>query len=169
MQLAAASPEIREAVAWLAGCLDDPSPAVREHVVTVAEDDRAPLTVEATALHVDRGRALAAAPGITVLVAAGEPSPGTDRLAAWLAREEEQDRPLGALRRLGDAHAAVLTGLALGAGEQGLALICDGPAATACAALAVAIEPALRLRVLAVDAHADAVVSVLRVATAAAR
>jgi hypothetical protein len=167
MQLAAASPELREAVAWLAGCLDDPQPAVRERVVAVEDDDPAPLTVEATALHVDRGRALAAAAGVTVLVAAGDSSPGTERLASWLAAEE-QERPLGALRRLGDARAAVLTGLALGAGEQGVALVCDGPAATVCAALAIAIEPALRLRVLAVDANADAVVSVLRVATAAA-
>jgi hypothetical protein len=166
VQLAAAPTEVREAVAWLAGCLGDSHPAVHERIVAVAEDDPARLTVGATALHVDRGRALAAAEGVTVLVAAAESSPGTERLASWFA-DAEHDGPLGALRRLGDARAAVLTGLALGAGEQGLALVCNGPAAVTCAALAVAIEPELRARVLAADADADTVVTVLRVAAAA--
>ncbi len=57
--------------------------------------------------------------------------------------------PLSALRRLGGGEIAVLCGLALGAGEQGLAYVCDGLIATAAAALAVAIEPGLRPRLLA--------------------
>lgn len=57
--------------------------------------------------------------------------------------------PLGALRRLGGGDLAVLCGLALGAGEHGLAYVCDGSIATAAAALAVAVEPDLRPRLLA--------------------
>ncbi|CAA9524354.1 MAG: Nicotinate-nucleotide--dimethylbenzimidazole phosphoribosyltransferase, partial [uncultured Solirubrobacteraceae bacterium] len=57
--------------------------------------------------------------------------------------------PLGALRRLGGGEIAVLCGLALGAGEQGLAYVCDGLIATAAAAVAVALEPDLRGRLLA--------------------
>jgi nicotinate-nucleotide--dimethylbenzimidazole phosphoribosyltransferase len=57
--------------------------------------------------------------------------------------------PLGALRRLGGGEIAVLCGLALGAGEQGLAYVCDGLIATAAAAMAVAVEPGLAPRLLA--------------------
>jgi nicotinate-nucleotide--dimethylbenzimidazole phosphoribosyltransferase len=57
--------------------------------------------------------------------------------------------PLGALRRLGGGEIAVLCGLALGAGEQGLAYVCDGLIATAAAAVAVAVEPGLAPRLLA--------------------
>ncbi len=57
--------------------------------------------------------------------------------------------PLGALRRLGGGDIAVLCGLALGAGEQGLAYVCDGLIATAAAGLAVAVEPGLAPRLLA--------------------
>jgi nicotinate-nucleotide--dimethylbenzimidazole phosphoribosyltransferase len=57
--------------------------------------------------------------------------------------------PLGALRRLGGGDIAVLCGLALGAGEHGLAYVCDGLIATAGAAVAAAVEPALRPRLLA--------------------
>ncbi len=57
--------------------------------------------------------------------------------------------PLGALRRLGGGDIAVLCGLALGAGEQGLAYVCDGLIATAAAGLAVAVEPSLAPRLLA--------------------
>jgi len=58
-------------------------------------------------------------------------------------------RPLAALRCLGGGDIAVLTGLALGAGEHGLGYVCDGLAATAAAAVAVAVEPDLRERLLA--------------------
>ena len=57
--------------------------------------------------------------------------------------------PLGALRRLGGGEIAVLCGLALGAGEHGLGYLCDGVIATAGAAIAVAIEPELRHRLVA--------------------
>jgi nicotinate-nucleotide--dimethylbenzimidazole phosphoribosyltransferase len=57
--------------------------------------------------------------------------------------------PLGALRRLGGGELAVLCGLALGAGEQGLAFVCDGVIATAAAAVAAAHAPGLTDRMLA--------------------
>ncbi len=87
--------------------------------------------------------------------------PGTGLDGAGLARKRavveralalhgpEIRGPLGALRRLGGGEIAVLCGLALGAGEQGLAFVCDGLIATAAAAIAVAIEPALAPRLLA--------------------
>ena len=59
------------------------------------------------------------------------------------------DGPLGALRRVGGGEIAVLCGLALGAGEHGLGYVCDGLIATAGAAVAAAIEPGLRPRLLA--------------------
>jgi len=57
--------------------------------------------------------------------------------------------PLGALRRVGGGEIAVLCGLALGAGEHGLGYVCDGVIATAGAAVAAALEPALLPRLLA--------------------
>lgn len=57
--------------------------------------------------------------------------------------------PLSMLRRLGGGEIAVLTGLALGAGEHGLAYVCDGLIATAAAGVAAALEPDLRPRLLA--------------------
>ena len=59
------------------------------------------------------------------------------------------DGPRAALRRLGGGELAVLTGLALGAGEQGLGYVCDGVIATAAAAIAAGCDPALRPRLLA--------------------
>jgi nicotinate-nucleotide--dimethylbenzimidazole phosphoribosyltransferase len=87
--------------------------------------------------------------------------PGTGLDGAGLARKRavieralalhgpEIRGPLGALRRLGGGEIAVLCGLALGAGEQGLAYVCDGLIATAAAAIAAAIEPGLAPRLLA--------------------
>lgn len=57
--------------------------------------------------------------------------------------------PLAALRRLGGGEIAVLCGLALGAGERGLAYLCDGLIATAAAGVAVRLEPGLQPRLLA--------------------
>ena len=57
--------------------------------------------------------------------------------------------PLEALSTVGGGEIAVLTGLALGAGEHGLAYICDGLIATAAAAIAATIAPDLRPRLLA--------------------
>ena len=59
------------------------------------------------------------------------------------------DSPLDALMRLGGGEIAVLCGLALGAGERGLGVVCDGLIATVAAAIAVAHAPALRPRLLA--------------------
>jgi nicotinate-nucleotide--dimethylbenzimidazole phosphoribosyltransferase len=59
------------------------------------------------------------------------------------------DGPLAALRRMGGGELAVLTGLALGAGERGLGYLCDGVVATAAAAIAAACDPALRPWLLA--------------------
>lgn len=61
----------------------------------------------------------------------------------------EIDGPLEALRRLGGGEIAVLCGLALGAGEQGLGFVCDGVISTGAAALAVAMAPDLAPRLLA--------------------
>jgi nicotinate-nucleotide--dimethylbenzimidazole phosphoribosyltransferase len=89
------------------------------------------------------------------------PGPGTGLDAAGVARKRavveralalhgpEIRGPLGALRRLGGGDVAVLCGLALGAGEHGLAYVCDGLIATAAAAIAVGIEPELAPRLLA--------------------
>jgi nicotinate-nucleotide--dimethylbenzimidazole phosphoribosyltransferase len=131
------------------------------------------LEVAEVAAAVDTGRELAARAardGITVLAGAA-PSPGaavaaTSLAAALtgrppagphaapaarsLARHAGAVRgPLGALRRLGDADVALLCGLALGAGEQGLGYLCDGLTGTAAAAVAVAVEPGLLPRLLA--------------------
>lgn len=57
--------------------------------------------------------------------------------------------PLEALRRLGGGELAVLTGLALGAGEHGLGLVCDGVIATAAIAVAAELAPELKPRLLA--------------------
>ena len=57
--------------------------------------------------------------------------------------------PVELLRRLGGGELAVICGLALGAGEHGLGLICDGVIATAAIAVAVELAPALRDRLLA--------------------
>jgi nicotinate-nucleotide--dimethylbenzimidazole phosphoribosyltransferase len=65
-----------------------------------------------------------------------------------LARHPDAARgPLHALRRLGSGDIALLCGVALGAGERGLAYLCDDLPSAAAAAVAVAIEPALRPRV----------------------
>jgi nicotinate-nucleotide--dimethylbenzimidazole phosphoribosyltransferase len=77
---------------------------------------------------------------------------GVRRKAATIAKALElhaPTTPLDALTTLGGGEIAVLTGLALGAGEQGLGYICDGLIATAAAAIATAIEPDLRPRLLA--------------------
>ena len=60
-----------------------------------------------------------------------------------------RDDPVELLRRLGGGELAVICGLALGAGEHGLGLICDGVIATAAIAVAVALRPELADRLLA--------------------
>jgi nicotinate-nucleotide--dimethylbenzimidazole phosphoribosyltransferase len=71
---------------------------------------------------------------------------GVARKAAVVAEalaRHAPDAPLEALRRLGGADLAVLSGLALGCAEHGIGLVCDGVIATAAIAIAVAHEPAV--------------------------
>jgi nicotinate-nucleotide--dimethylbenzimidazole phosphoribosyltransferase len=118
------------------------------------------LSVAEVAAAVDAGRdvaAEAAAEGITVLIASGSaadaPIPAVALIAALA---DDPAHPLRGLRRLGDREIAVLCGVALGAGERGMGCVCDGLAALAGGAVAAAIEPALRPRLRAVDAHEQA-------------
>jgi NaMN:DMB phosphoribosyltransferase len=165
----AAGPDARRA--WLAAVTDDRSgvaPRVRTIDVAAVEvlrttlaatRDAPGMSVGEVALAVDAGRELAAraaADGVQVLVATapdGRDDAAARALAAALTGETEHG-PLGALRRLGDATTAVLCGVALGAGEQGLGCVCDGLAALAGAAVAAGIEPDLRAR-LAAAPNAD--------------
>jgi nicotinate-nucleotide--dimethylbenzimidazole phosphoribosyltransferase len=71
---------------------------------------------------------------------------GVQRKAAVIRRALDLhgphiDGPLEALRRLGGGDLAVLTGLALGAGEHGVGLLCDGVIATAAIAIAAELRP----------------------------
>lgn len=61
----------------------------------------------------------------------------------------EIDGPLEALRRLGGGDLAVLAGLALGAAEHGVGLLCDGVIATAAIAIAAELCPGVRPWLLA--------------------
>jgi nicotinate-nucleotide--dimethylbenzimidazole phosphoribosyltransferase len=72
-----------------------------------------------------------------------------DVVARALAQHGDATDSLDALARLGGGEIAVLTGLALGAGEHGLGYICDGLIATAAAAVAARLAPELRPRLLA--------------------
>jgi nicotinate-nucleotide--dimethylbenzimidazole phosphoribosyltransferase len=77
---------------------------------------------------------------------------GVRRKAAVIERAlalHEPSSPLEALARVGGGEIAVLCGLALGAGEHGLGFVCDGLIATAAAAIATAMAPELRDRLLA--------------------
>ena len=128
-----------------------------------------PLTVPEVAAAVDTGRdlaAAAAADGIAVLAASAPrasdaarslhaPASGADDAARSLlvALAADESRPLRALRHHGTEQIATLCGVALGAGERGLGCVCDGIAALAGAAVAAAIEPALRPRLRALTDH----------------
>jgi nicotinate-nucleotide--dimethylbenzimidazole phosphoribosyltransferase len=77
---------------------------------------------------------------------------GVKHKARVIAQALELHRPsdpFEALSTVGGGEIAVLTGLALGAGEHGLAYVCDGLIATAAAAIAATIAPDLRPRLLA--------------------
>jgi nicotinate-nucleotide--dimethylbenzimidazole phosphoribosyltransferase len=141
------------------------------------------LTVAEVAHAVDEGReraAVAAREGATLLAAQAHDAaplpalclttaltgrdPGSlvqdpsTRAACARALERHPDAargPLHALRRLGSGDIAVLCGVALGAGEGGLAYLCAGLGAIVAAAVAAAIEPGLRPRVLAATSSAD--------------
>ena len=133
---------------WLEGCLGAGAPAVEREVRAERPGPEPPLEVVDVAAAVDAGRdaaAAAAAEGVTVLIGTGGASERGDRVTEALAAAEHG--PLGTLRRHGDAEIAFLCGLALGAGEHGLAYVADGSAARAGAAVAIALEPDLRPRV----------------------
>jgi NaMN:DMB phosphoribosyltransferase len=161
---------------WLAGCLGAARPAVRSRAV-VLENATVPavMSVPEVAAAVDAGRALAArsaANGVTVLGAevighrAGVPACAlaallTGRPPGVLARggqvravedllarhAGELTGPLSALRRVGGEAIARAVGVALGAGEQGLAFLAEGLGATAATGVALRIEPSLAPRV----------------------
>jgi NaMN:DMB phosphoribosyltransferase len=119
-----------------------------------------PLTVAEVAHAVDAGRdfaAAAAADGIALLVASGlaaDPTPAISLAAALTG--DDAAHPLRALRRLGNEEIALLCGVALGAGEHGMGCVCAGLPALAGAAVAAAVEPTLRPRLLAVAEHEQA-------------
>jgi Phosphoribosyltransferase len=165
MQAARARPGASALAVWLAGCAGHPVADLLERVVEVAGGPAGTsLTVAEVAAAVDEGRehaARAAADGVTVVAGAAEGDgarAGAAALAAWLTGRSDvatERGPLGALRRLGGHEVAVLCGLALGAGEHGLGCVCEGLPATAGAALAVAVEPDVRPRLLAGAPPAD--------------
>jgi nicotinate-nucleotide--dimethylbenzimidazole phosphoribosyltransferase len=140
---------------WLAAVSGADPPALRERFVAAGDGAGAhgELTVPEVAAAVDAGRhaaAGAAREGVTVLATATRGA-GSDDAADRLVTLLDAHGPLGALRRGGTREIAVVCGLALGAGEHGLGLICDGPGATAAAAVAVGVEPGLRPRLLVAD------------------
>jgi NaMN:DMB phosphoribosyltransferase len=144
-----------EVAVWLAGVAGGERPRIRR-IGAKPHPDRA-LTVAEVAAAVDAGRdlaAAAAADGISLLIASApavhDAAPAHSLLGALA---DDATHPLRALRRLGTGEIAVLCGVALGAGERGLGCVCEGTAALAGAAVAAAIEPALRPRLRAVDEH----------------
>jgi NaMN:DMB phosphoribosyltransferase len=133
---------------WLEGCLGAGVRVVEREVRAERPGPEPPLEVVDVAAAVDAGRdaaAQAAREGVTVLVGTGGSPDRGERLIEALAAAEHG--PLGTLRRYGDPEIALLCGLALGAGEHGLAYVADGFAARAGAAVAIALEPDLRPRV----------------------
>jgi NaMN:DMB phosphoribosyltransferase len=170
---AAAARGADPAAVWLAAVTGSPGPSRIRTVDTSAIDvlgttlapfrDAAGMDVAHVALAVDAGRAIAAraaADGVSVVVI-GAPGGRDDTAARALAAvltgaaDPVPNGALGALRRLGDATAAVLCGVALGTGEHGLGCVCDGLAALAGAAVAAGIEAGLRPRLAGGRRSAD--------------
>jgi hypothetical protein len=125
-----------------------------------AHRDAPGMSVGEVALAVDTGRAIAAraaAEDVQVLSATapdGHDDAAVHALAAALTGGGEHG-PLGLLRRLGEATVGVLCGVALGAGEHGLAYAAGDLASLAGAAVAIGIEPDVRARVVALRTLAD--------------
>jgi hypothetical protein len=129
-----------------------------ERVVEVGPGEwpEPPLEVAMVAAAVDEGRALAgraarAGAGHVVLRSRDvRDLDGWRTLTAWLEGPRGGDAPAGplsALRRLGDGQMAVLMGVVLGAGEQGLTCACEDVTARVAGRLAVELEPSLVDRV----------------------
>jgi nicotinate-nucleotide--dimethylbenzimidazole phosphoribosyltransferase len=117
----------------------------REIAAQAARDGRTVLVLAGS-----EGRSATAARALTgALTGAAPAGSGREVIQALALHAEQITGPLGALRRLGTPAIAVLSGAALGAGERGLGCVCHGLAATAAAALAAGIEPALRARLIA--------------------
>ena len=76
-------------------------------------------------------------------------APKVAAVQAALSRSGPPSEPLDLLAEVGGLEIAFLVGLALGAGEHGLPYVLDGVIATAAAAVAIAHEPLLGVRVLA--------------------
>jgi NaMN:DMB phosphoribosyltransferase len=172
-----------DAAVWLVGVAGARRPVRVRKVSGAATGPEPPLSVAEVAAAVDAGRdlaAAAAADGIAVLIAVawGQSDPGGNVAAAaaldtggaarslLAAVAADATRPLRALRLLGTHELAVLCGIALGVGERGLGYAADGPGALAGAAVAAAIEPPLRARLLALTDHVQA--AALGIATASA-
>jgi NaMN:DMB phosphoribosyltransferase len=140
------------------------------HTALAAHRDTPGMSVGEVALAVDAGReiaARAAADGVQLLLATapdGRDGTAARAVAAALAAGSEHG-PLGVLRRLGDATTAVLCGVALGAGEQGLGCVCEDATALAGAAVAAGIEPDLRDRLAVAPAAGGALATHLRLPT----
>jgi nicotinate-nucleotide--dimethylbenzimidazole phosphoribosyltransferase len=117
-----------------------------------AARDGVTVVVVASAHARDAGAGRALSGALTGVAAAGSDA-GAARALAFHA--EHIAGPLGALRRLGTPAIAVLCGVALGAGEHGLGCVCDGLAGTAAGAVAAAIEPDLRARLIAAGPAGD--------------
>jgi NaMN:DMB phosphoribosyltransferase len=146
-----------EVAVWLAGVAGSERPRVRRVDAALVRRAESTLTVAEVAAAVDTGRdvaAAAAADGIALLIAsvpaAHDAAPARSLLAALA---DDPAHPLRALRRLGTSEIAMLCGVALGAGEHGLGCVCEDVAALAGAAVAAAVEPALRPRLRAVGEH----------------
>lgn len=133
-----------ELAVWLAGAA---GADVRVRVVAVHARawSADPPAVPEVAAAVDEGREGVLEANATVIVVTGGDAEGAERLAEAL--EAEPDHPLRVLRTAGSHDLALLCGLALGAGEQGLGFVADGAAATTAARVAIAIEPDLAPRV----------------------
>ena len=133
-----------ELAVWLAGAAGG---QVRVRVVAVAPRawSAAPPPVPEVAAAVDEGREGVLEAKASVLVVTGGDGDAAARLTEALDRDP--GHPLRALRAAGSHDLALLCGLALGAGEHGLAFVADGDAVGAAARLAIALEPDLAPRV----------------------
>jgi hypothetical protein len=129
-----------------------------DRVVEVGPGDwpAPPMEVAFVAAAVDEGRALAGraarAGAGRVLLRAHDVADldGWRRLGQWLDGPRGGDVPAGplsAVRRLGDGQLAVLMGVVLGAGEQGMACTCEDVTARVAGRLAIELEPELAGRV----------------------
>jgi Phosphoribosyltransferase len=178
---AARAAGLAEPAVWLAGCCGRPHVRARLTMVEAAGGPAEPLPAGDVAAAVDAGRAFAAASGATVLAVeivgrhltipasalaaalSGRPPDVVARGGDAAAVRELLERrggdvrgPLSALRRLGGEALARVCGMALGAGEHGLAFVADGLGAAVAAAAAVRIQPELAPRVRLAGAPATA-------------